>query len=66
VVYGWHGGTLKKYRRQVEALKNGQLTLSLFGPFFGWALFEPPFLILGPWAKPLGGPDPDLDYLCRL
>ena len=55
----WRGGTLKKYPRQVEALNNGQLILALLGPFWG-ALFAPLFLILGPWAKPLGGP-----WLCH-
>ena len=41
--YVWHGGPLKKYPRQVEALKNGQLTLSIFGPFLWGALFAPLF-----------------------
>ena len=55
---GWHGGTQNKYSRQVEALKNGQLTLALFGLFFGVIFLHPLFFrILGLGAKPLGGPD---------
>ena len=39
--------------------KMGNWPFLFLGPFCG-VLFLHPFLILGPWAKPLGGPDPDL------
>ena len=47
------GGPLKKYPRQVEALKNGQMTLAVLGPFLGGALFALPlFCILCPGLSP--------------